>query len=475
MRSPRFLVSFLLGAVLAGCNLGVVVPPTSLPPSVVQVVSTNSGGNPGNSISGQPALSATGRFLAFDSTSTNLVTPFTAQQNVFLHDSCVGLGGCATATLLASAISRTSTEPNFISQGPASISADGRFVAFFSLSSNLVTPNAAHAQAYIRDTCAGAPAGCVPRTFFALTSPTGGEPDQPTEVPAMSSTGRFAASRSFAQNLVTANAGLQLYLHDNCLGVPADACKVTLSNTLVSVDNLGNPSDGAVGVFAGVSADGRFVAFSTNGSNLAPGLPSGVAQVYVRDACIGAAKCTPRTTLVSVDSAGDPGFADSIVPAISDDGRFIAFTTNAALVAADTNGAGDVYLRDTCNSSSGPVGGCTPSTNLISVAMNGGAANSSSASTFHAISANGRFVVFESNATNLVLTGVPTGQSQIYVRDTCLGTVNCLPRTVLISVGQLGNAVGGAAPSLSGDGHFAAFVQVLGPNSGQVLLARTGF
>ncbi len=72
------------------------------------------------------------------------------------------------------------------------------------------------------------------------------------------------------------------------------------------------------------------------------------------------------------------------------------------------------------------------------------------------------------------VTEVP-GQSQIYVRDTCFGTVNCLPKTVLISVGQLGNAVGGAAPSLSGDGHFAAFVQALGPNGGQVLLARTGF
>ena len=477
MRSsgPRFLVSFLLGALLAGCNI-VVLPPAP-PPGVAQVVSTDNSGNAGNGVSGQPALSATGRFLAFDSTSTNLVTPNTTQQDVFLHDSCVGSGGCAAATILASAISGASREPNFISQGPASISADGRFVAFVSFSSNLVTPNAAHPQAYLHDTCAGAPTGCVPQTFFALTSTTGGEPNQGTDVPAMSSTGRFVASRTFATNLVpgVSNAGLQLYLHDNCRGVPPVACNVALSNTIVSVDNSGNPSNGVVGAFAAVSADGRFVAFNTNATNLVPRVPSGVGQIYLRDTCIGAANCTPGTTLVSVDSAGNPGFADSFVPAISDDGRFIVFTSNAALVAADANGVEDVYLRDTCNSSSGPVGGCTPSTSLISVAMNGTAADSFSANTFHAISANGRFVVFESNATNLVLTSVPTGQSQIFVRDTCFSTANCTPKTVLISVGQNGIPVGGVAASISADGHFAAFAEIFGPNGGQNLLARTGF
>lgn len=477
MRSSgrRFLVPFVLGALLAGCNI--VILPSAPPPGVVQVVSTSNSGNPGNGVSGQPALSATGRFLAFDSTSTNLATPNTTQQDVFFRDSCVDLGGCTAATLLASAISGPSGEPNFISQGPASISADGRFVAFVSFSSNLVTPNAAHPQAYIRDTCAGAPIGCVPQTFFALTSTTGGEPNQGTDVPAMSSTGRFVASRTFATNLVpgVSSAGLQLYLHDNCLGVSAFACNAALSNTVVTVDNSGNPSNGVIGAFAAVSADGRFVAFSTNATNLVLGVPSGVSQIYLRDTCIGAANCTPRTTLVSLDGVGNPRAADSFVPAISDDGRFIVFTSNAALVAADTNGIADVYLRDTCNSSSGPVGGCTPSTSLISVAMNGTAANSFSANTFHAISANGRFVVFESKATNLVLTNDPTGQSQIFVRDTCFSTANCTPKTVLISVDQNGIPVGGVAASISANGRFAAFAEVLGPKGGQDLLARTGF
>ena len=297
-----------------------------------------------------------------------------------------------------------------------------------------------------------------------------------TDVPAMSSTGRFVVSRSFASNLVAGVTPtfLQEFLHENCRGVLLIPCNVALSNIVVSVDNSGKLAGADVGVFAAVSVDGRFVAFETTGK-LVPGVPSGVLQIYLRDTCNCAmgfcvANCIPRTTLVSVDSAGNPGAADSFVPAMSDDGRFVVFTSNAALVPADTNGVEDVYLRDTCNSSSGPVSGCTPSTSLLSLTPNGVAANDTSANRFHAISTNGRFVVFESRATNLVSTSVPPGQTQIFVRDTCFSTASCTSKTVLISVDSNGNPVGGIAASISGDGHFAAFT-----SSGQDVLARTGF
>src|SRR6266478_6649941 len=170
------------------------------------------------------------------------------------------------------------------------------------------------------------------------------------------------------------------------------------------IERVSVANDGTEGNFDSfdsvISADGRFVAFDSRASNLAAGDTNGSRDVFLRDTCVGApAGCTPSTTRVSVASDGSEGNGISDTPSISADGRFVAFAADASnLVAGDTNGAGDVFVRDTCV---GVPAGCTPSTTRVSVASDGTQGN---AGVFFdlSISADGRFVAFDSNASNLV-------------------------------------------------------------------------
>src|SRR5262245_10752759 len=148
----------------------------------------------------------------------------------------------------------------------------------------------------------------------------------------------------------------------------------------VSVNGAGAQGNGASDG-ASVSADGRFVAFSSAASNLVAGDTNGVDDVFLRDTCRGVpAGCTPSTIRVSLASDGSQGNYVSWTPAVSADGRFVAFASGATnLVADDTNGAWDVFLRDTCL---GTPSGCTPSTIRVSVASAGTQANPSPAWTF---------------------------------------------------------------------------------------------
>src|SRR3989442_1286484 len=152
-----------------------------------------------------------------------------------------------------------------------------------------------------------------------------------------------------------------------------------------------------------VSADGRFVAFDSRASNLVAGDTNGAGDVFVRDTCVGVpAGCTPSTTRASVASDGSEGDAGSGFPlAVSADGRFIAFSSAASnFVAGDTNGATDMFVRDTCF---GAPAGCTPSTARVSVANDGSQGNQISGSDNRpALHSDGRLVAFDSDASNLV-------------------------------------------------------------------------
>jgi hypothetical protein len=183
---------------------------------------------------------------------------------------------------------------------------------------------------------------------------------------------------------------------------------------------------------AAISAGRRYIAFVATTPDAAPGsgagLPEGSAfeQVFVRDTCEGApAGCTPQTTLVSAALIGPEADGSSHSPVISADGRFVVFASDATnLVAGDNNGATDVFLRDTCI---GAPAGCTPQTTRISVAPDGGDSNGASASP--SLSADGRFVAFDSVATNLVLNDAPAS-GRTFLRDTCFGSASdCTPGT----------------------------------------------
>lgn len=173
-----------------------------------------------------------------------------------------------------------------------------------------------------------------------------------------------------------------------------------------------------------MSADQRYavvVLASTDGVTEVPGTPE---NIFVRDTCAGApAGCVPSLTLASIGLNGNLADGDSISPSITADGRYVAFLSSAMnLVDSDTNGVMDVFVRDTC---AGALSGCSPSTQRVSVATGG--AQADGASTTATISATGRFITFESAATNL---GAIPSFGGLFLRDTCAGAAApCTPST----------------------------------------------
>lgn len=234
---------------------------------------------------------------------------------------------------------------------------------------------------------------------------------------------------------------------------------------LVSAAPDGTPGNGHTYTPPAVSAEGRYVAFQSDSTNLVPGPGSGFTDIYVRDTCIGAVMgCTPTTTRISVANDGSLPNGNSRSPAISASGRYVAFdssATNLFLGSTQTGGAADTFVRDTCL---GAPQGCIPTTRLVSVASDGsqptGMYPSYGDSRDAAISADGRFVAFNSAATNLVPNDT-NGWLDVLVRDTCLGVASgCSPSTTRVSVADDGSQSNAPAccPSISADGRYISFL-----------------
>jgi trimeric autotransporter adhesin len=196
-----------------------------------------------------------------------------------------------------------------------------------------------------------------------------------------------------------------------------------------------------------VSGDGRFVAYT--------GQSGTHAQIFLRDTCEGSANdCKPQTTLLSRAQEGAEGNADSHNPSISSDGRYIAFSSAATNLAAETPAGKQIFLRDTCH---GAASDCKPQTQLISVDPSG--LLSATDNLLPSVSSSGRFVAFlsvKSATTKTIVGQANNGVRQVFVRDTCIGAASgCTPKTMRISA-QPGDAssVPGkiAGPAVSGTG-----------------------
>jgi len=172
--------------------------------------------------------------------------------------------------------------------------------------------------------------------------------------------------------------------------------------------------------------DGRFVAYTAT--------QNAHAQVFLRDTCTGVdSGCQPHTALLSAAADGTPGNADSNTPAMSSDGRFVAFSSAANNLVPNTPAGRQVFVRDTC---SGAATSCTPQTALVSADESG--ALSGNDNLLPSVSASGRFVAFLSVTPSKYPSkpGQPnSGFRQIFVRDTCFGaTTSCTPKTTRLSV-----------------------------------------
>jgi len=211
---------------------------------------------------------------------------------------------------------------------------------------------------------------------------------------------------------------------------------------MISVAPDGSPASFAGAPFGGesslpsMSADGRYVAFQSDATNLVPGDTNGTSDVFVRD------RVTQTTQRIPAGAAG------AGLPRISANGRYVAFATTASLVPSDTNGTGDEYLFDRT----------TGAFDLISVSTAGtgsdGAVNDGS------VSDDGRYVVFQSDADDLVSNDVDPPPaawntdgmwSDVFLRDRSSGT------TTLLSAAPDGSAAKGFTPSITPDGRFVVF------------------
>jgi Tol biopolymer transport system component len=349
-------------------------------------VSVATGGGQADGASFRPAISANGRWVAYLSAASNLVAGDTNQAiDVFVRDRVAGV--TQRVSLADAGFGQGAGQADADSGDPA-ISADGRYVAFESFASNLVPDDSNGVRdLFVHDRATGS-------TERVSITVGGEQANGESLLAAISADGRYVGFTSNASNLVAedGNSNYDVFVHDRHGG----------GTERVSVGSGGEEAN-AFSARTAISADGRYVAFDSDASNLATG-DSNLTDVFVHDRQTGA------TERVSVATGGTQAAGDSIVSAISADGRHVVFKSFAPnLVSGDTNGVQDVFVHDRQSGT----------TERVSVATNGGQANSDSV--LGAISADGSHVAFMSFASNLV-AGDTNGGADIFVRDRA-GTV----------------------------------------------------
>src|SRR5262245_36191 len=361
------------------------------------------------------SMSATGRFIAFESSASNLVpNDLGGHLDVFVRDKVNG------ATIRVS-VNSAEKQGNELSQSP-SISANGRFVAFESDATNLVKDDTNHqTDIFVHDRKTGKTTrvdvksnGNQARGGFSLE-------------PAISGDGRFVAFYSEAKNLVNGdtNGAGDIFVRD----------RVAHTTRRVSIRSNGNQVALGATFEPGISADGRFVVFASNAPNLVPNDGNGDQDIFLHTLRSG------KIVRVSVSSSEAEGHGLSDRPALSADGRFVVFESGAEdLAGTDSNGQDDVFVRDRQNGTTEIV-----SISTASVASDG-------LSRFARVSADGRYVTFMSDATTFVAEDTDP-ERDIYMRDRTLDT------TTLVSVNDLGARGDGASHfgAISADGRFVAF------------------
>ncbi len=394
----RFFAALMLFALLAGFT-----PVAYAAPGDLTRVSVDTSGAQGNGRSYQGQLSGDGRYVAFASGSSNMVADDTnGVEDVFVKDRQTG------ETTRVSLASLTAAQTNSDSGGTLDISSDGRYVAFESNSTNLVAVDAnGQSDIFVRDRQAGT-------TTLVSVDSSGNQANDFSENVSISTDGRVVAFMSSATNLVSgdANATVDVFAHDIQTGV----------TTLVSVSSAGVQGSGS-SFSPQISANGRFVVFSSNSNNLVSGDTNGVTDIFVHDLQSG------QTTRESVNSSGEQILNLAEDPSISGDGRYVAFSSASEnLMSEDTLGFEHLYVHDRQ----------TGTTTLASTFSDGYPMQGRSDSS--AFSAEGRYIAFSHDDR-----GDSLPDRWIYIHDRISG------QTVKTT------AAGPIRPYLSADGRFLAY------------------
>ncbi|MGH9008360.1 MAG: TolB family protein [Acidimicrobiia bacterium] len=412
-RSPnvRLVAGSLVIAVLS--IPGVMAAPAAAPPAAVvtALLSVASDGASANGDSFDPALSADGSTVAFTSVATNLTTSGSAGVvNVFVRD--------ATGRTVQASDAPDGLAGDGDSARPV-LSGDGGVVAFDSFAANLVSDDTnGVSDVFVRDLTSG-------RVGRMSVDSAGRQSNGDSFSPSISADGRFVAFASDATALVTGdhNRAGDVFVHDRRTGETSRS-SVTSGGTQANGDSF-SPS---------ISADGRFVAFISEATNLVRGDTNSAADVFVHD------RKTRRTTRESLAFDGRQINGGAYSPSISRDGRVVAFATVAGNAApADDNGASDVFVRDRQ----------TGRTRLVSADRNDRLSDRGSFAP--SLSADGRFVAFVTDGAL-----VPDDRNEtedVFLFDL---TVGALRRVSVASDGSEAHQPS-TGPSISGDALAIAF------------------
>ena len=439
--------------------------------NVTLLVSAKSNGAPGNGVCRRSAMTPDGRYVAFVSAATDLVTDDTnGIPDVFVRD----LQSGQTALVSVGAMN-TNSNPACISEAPV-ISADGRYVAFFSNATNLVPGVISAGEIYIRDLVAGI-------TIWASTNAgsLSGMSNAISYNHAISADGKFVAFQTSTNPLLSVSRRGVIFRYNLDTGStdlvntnaysqaenPEDIRNLDMtpdgrfiafvagsnttnaiyvwdaqsSSTVLASGDLSNAIPaGSICDWPSIDASGRFVAFLSSATNMVTNAIAGDYHLYLRDLQ------TATTTLADADTNGIGASVGPMTAAsLHGDVRLIAFERlDGDLVANDRNHAYDLFLRDVQAGVTELVSARHPA--LPSAAGNGPSAGSVS------VSGDGRYVAFGSDADDVVL-GDTNGFRDIFVRDRFNGAI------VQVSVGTNGTAADGLSlePSISANGRYVAF------------------
>ena len=385
----------------------------------------------GDSHVNREAFSDDGRLLVFRTYATNLSTDDAAEpfsSDIYLRDLDIG-----ATTLVSRASGTAGAKQNGSSFAPA-VAGGANVVAFESNASNLDAADTGTGigdyDIFVRELDTG-----LTTLVSRASGAAGAVGSLSSHSPSISADGRYVAFASGATNLSPddTSSDADVYVRDRQANT---TILVSRATGAAGAKANAHPSN-----FPSISADGRYVAFASNGNNLVPGDTNGVTDIFVRDLQ------TDTTTLVSRADGPAGALADgtSANPAISADGGQVAFESDAGnLDGADTDSSRDVYVRD--------VGAGT--TTLASRATGPAGADGNGISYFPSISADGDVVGFDSEATNLSPDD-PSPGIDYYVRDLGAATTTLASR----AGGPAGAKANGTVfeGGLSADGTLAVF------------------
>lgn len=396
-------------------------------PNLLQAISILPSGQTGNGHSTNISFSDDGQTAVFESFAQDLDTDATVDRDVFQANTStravsllrVGFGG---------------VQPNARTFDPK-ISSNAGYITFTSLATNLVTPDTNNdADVFLYDQF-------TTLVEMVSVSTAGVQSNGGSYQSSVSYDGSFVVFSSNASNLETGGpTGVyQIYLRD----------RNNSTTVRISRSNLGAVANDDC-LTPRISSDGTTVVFESDATNLVPGDTNGVMDIFVYHIPTDTLEC------VSLSTGGTVSNGQSFQPFINGDGRFVGFSSVADdLVTGDTNGAVDVFLRDRGIGSTGVVN-VTSSDVMVANGQDGD------------ISDDGRFVVYSSTATNLVV-GDTNGVRDVFLRDRQTGDV------ARVSITSGGTQANGAStePRLSPDGRKIGFTSAASNLAGPGLDSNT--